>query len=96
MGLFGIPSEISALQSTHAQGVASKAKAAQRAATERSRRREDDVEFKVDGMEDGAAIRKADEDANEDEASQRRREDAAKEQPAKRTPLQGEGLDLTA
>lgn len=96
MGLFGIPNEISALQSTHAQGVASKAKAAQRAATERSRRREDDVEFKVDGMEDGAAIRKAEKDGNEEASSRRQREESAKDQPSKRTPIQGEGLDLTA
>jgi hypothetical protein len=96
MGLFGIPSEISALQSTQAQSVASKAKAAERAAAERTRRRDDATEFKVAGMEDGAVIRKADEDASEEEESQRRRDEASPEKPTQRRAQQGDGLDLTA
>lgn len=96
MGLFGVPSEISALQSTQAQSVASKAKAAERAAVERTAQRKDAVEFKVAGMEDGAAIRKADEDSNEEEESNRRRGDSQSERHMEPERHIDGGLDLTA
>jgi hypothetical protein len=96
MGLFGLPSEISALQSTQAQGVASKAKAAERAAAERTSRRDDAVEFKVAGMEDGAAIRKADEDSNEEEEGKGRGEEPRPERPQESRGNEEGGLDLTA
>lgn len=96
MGIFGVPSELSALQATAAQQVAAKAKSAQRAASEQPRRPKDAVEFKVAGMEDGTAIRKADEEPNDEQGGRRRR----RESPAKRGPSplsdpEG-GLDLTA
>lgn len=97
MGMFGVPSEISALQSTQAQHIASKAKAGERAASERSKREEDAVEFKVAGMEDAAALRKADEEASEDESNRRRERNPKKDSDSteRLTDLDGR-LDLTA
>ncbi len=97
MGIFGVPSEISALQSTQAQHLASKAKAAERAASERSKREEDAVEFKVAGMEDAAAIRKTDEEASEDESRRRREQDPKQDSAPSEGGHDVDGrLDLTA
>jgi hypothetical protein len=96
MGIFGVPSEASALQATAAQRVAAKAKLAERAASEHPRRPEDAVEFKVSGMEDGTAIRKADEEPNDEQRRRRqRRETPPKRGPSPLSDPEG-GLDLTA
>ena len=99
MTFFGIPAELSALQATQAQKVASKARARERGmAAEDARRREDAVELGVAGLEDGSAIRKADEDAN-DEQSSRGRTTPGDSAPADESSeeLQGPGgIDLTA
>ena len=95
--MFGVPSEISALQSTQAQHLASKAKAGERAASERSKREEDAVEFKVAGMEDAAAIRKTDEEASEDESSRRRKRNSKNDSASSERSIDPDGrLDLTA
>ena len=97
MGMFGVPSEISALQSTQAQHLASKAKAGERAASERSKREEDAVEFKVAGLEDAAALRKADEEASEDESKRRRERDPKSTPDSEEASGDSDGrLDLTA
>lgn len=97
MGIFGfgVPSEVSALQSTAAQQAASKAKSAERAAAERSRRPNDALEFKVAGMEDGTAIRKADEEPNEEQARRERQTQRSKRNESPVSDPDG-GLDLTA
>ena len=63
-----------------------------------ARRREDALELGVAGLEDGAAIRKADEEA-EDEPSRRRRRkpnESGEDQDDTRPDQESGGLDLTA
>jgi len=96
MGIFGVPNEVSALQATQAQRVAAKAKSAERAASERSRRPEDAVEFKVASMEDSTVIRKPDEEPNDENSRRRQRsEEPKKRRPSPLSDPEG-GLDLTA
>ena len=99
MSFFGIPSEISALQATQAQKVAAKARARERGvAGEDVRRRSDEVELGVSGLEDGSAIRKSDEEAREEHSrgSERgpdHRDDPAEEPNQEQGPR---GIDFTA
>lgn len=99
MSFFGIPSELSALQATQAQKVASKAKARERGvAGQDARRREDALELGVAGLEDGAAIRKADEEAGDEPSKRRRRErnKPEEDQDDHRPDPESGGIDLTA
>ena len=98
MTFFGIPSELSALQATQAQKAASKAKARERGISAGdARRREDAVELGVEGLEDGSAIRKADDEASEEHSRRRRTapDDPGHEEETEESPRSG-GIDLTA
>ena len=68
MGLIGSPIETSVLQAAQAQQTASKARDRERAASDRSRRLEDQVELRVSGVEDDAAVRRL--PANESELAE--------------------------
>ena len=99
MSFFGIPSELSALQATQAQKVASKAKARERGvAGQDTRRREDALELGVAGLEDGAAIRNADEEAGDESSKRRRRKPNQSGEDRDDLPPNQDsgGLDLTA
>ena len=99
MTFFGIPSELSALQATQAQKAASKARARERGvAGDDARRREDAVELGVAGLEDGSAVRKPDEDANDEQSRRQRRSRKPHQEDEGDTGQDHgpEGIDLTA
>lgn len=75
MSAFGVPPEISALQSVQAQREAAKARDRTRAALERKRSTEDEDErFRVQDTADIADVRSLDEESSQgDEGSRRRR-----------------------
>ena len=77
MSAFGVPPEISALQSVQAQREAAKARDRTRAALERKRNtREEEERFRVQDTADIADVRHLDEESSQgDERSRRRREE---------------------
>lgn len=100
MSMFGVPPEISALQSVQAQREAAKARDRSRAALERTRSaREEEERFRVDDTADISDVRRLDEEANtDDERSRRRREERrgnAEATDDRRTPGDGH-IDVTA
>jgi hypothetical protein len=101
MSGFGVPSEISALQSVQAQRDASTARNRTRAAVERRRSETDDEErFRVADTADIAVVRKLeDESEGEDERSRRRREGQhadRRDRDANDRLLDGGHIDVTA
>ena len=76
MSMFGVPPEISALQSVQAQREAAKARDRSRAALERTRSaREEEERFRVDDTAEISDVRRLDEEANTDDERSRRKRD---------------------
>jgi len=101
MSGFGVPSEISALQSVQAQRDAATARNRTRAANERRRSAsEDDERFRVADTADIALVRRLEEESEgEDERGRRRRErDHAdrRERERQSRPEDGGHIDVTA
>lgn len=101
MSGFGMPSEISALQSVQAQRDAATARNRTRAALERRRSEtEDEERFRVADVADISVVRKLeDESEGEDERSRRRREGQhadRRDRGANAHPLDEGHIDLTA
>jgi hypothetical protein len=101
MSGFGVPSEISALQSVQAQREAATARSRTRAALERGRSAaEDEERFRVADTADIAMVRKLEEESEGDDerARQRRERDHARrrEQDGFAGPDEGGHIDVTA
>ena len=101
MSAFGVPPEISALQSVQAQREAAKARDRTRAALERKRStREEEERFRVQDTADIADVRSLDEESSQgDEGSRRRREERQEAERHRRRRDGGSGdghIDVTA
>lgn len=100
MSSFGIPPEISALQSVQAQREAATARDRTRAALERKKStREEEERFRVQDTSEIADVRKLDEESSQgDERSRRRREEQQDAEQRRRRSHKdaGEGhIDVT-
>ncbi|MCP4833832.1 MAG: hypothetical protein GY895_03620 [Phycisphaera sp.] len=101
MSSFGVPPEISALQSVQAQREAAKARDRTRAALERKKStREEEERFRVQDTSEIADVRKLDEESSQgDEQSRRRRDEQQDAEQHRRRNRKdaGEGhIDVTA
>lgn len=101
MSSFGVPPEISALQSVQAQREAAKARDRTRAALERKKStREEEERFRVQDTSEIADVRKLDEESSQgDERSRRRRDEQQDAEQHRRRNRKdaGEGhIDVTA
>lgn len=101
MSSFGVPPEISALQSVQAQREAAKARDQTRAALERKKStREEEERFRVQDTSEIADVRNLDEESSQgDERARRRREEQQDAEQHRRRNGKGAGdghIDVTA